>query len=76
MWVYIEHFAQGPTADYQVPSIVQIACNEDPNCEFVYANGQNMYTCGPYNSQSGYEESIFRDGIKFVMPLLEFILSK
>ena len=58
MWVYIEHFAQGPTADYQVPNIVQIACNEDPNCEFVYANGQNMYTCGPYNSQSGYEESI------------------
>jgi hypothetical protein len=42
MWVYIEHFAQGPTADYQVPNIVQIACNEDPNCEFVYANGQNM----------------------------------
>ena len=58
MWVYIEHFAQGPTADYQVPNILQIACNEDPNCEFVYANGQNMYTCGPYNSQSGYEESI------------------
>ena len=58
MWVYIEHFAQGPTADYQVPNSVQIACNEDPNCEFVYANGQNMYTCGPYHSQSGYEESI------------------
>ena len=58
MWKPIKHYAMGPEGPYYAPKVpgkVITDCNNDLNCKFVYANGQNLYTCGPSDSKSGYD---------------------
>jgi hypothetical protein len=56
VWNPIKHYAKGPIGiPPKVPEDVMNDCNNDPNCKFVYANGQNLYTCGPADPTSGYD---------------------
>jgi hypothetical protein len=58
MWKHIKHIAQGPSGPYydpKVPDNVKKLCDKDSNCKFIYANGQNLYMCGPRDSKSGYD---------------------
>jgi len=60
MYKHIKHYTKGATGqppDLEVPEDVMNDCNNDSNCKFVFANGQNLYLCGePFDDQHGYDE--------------------